>query len=249
MAWLEPRRYAAEFEAETARLADAVRRRPPTAVVPTCPDWTIRDLVAHVGTGHRYATGVIERAATEPVPYRLQPAPEDPGDWPGWLAAGARRLIGSVEAHGFDGPVWTFVPAHRTAGFWLRRMLHDEIIHRFDTDPTGDLGPDLAADGIADLLVVLTTAAGPAGIDPRMRELTGAGDTLLLRAGDTDGRWLVTLHPGGMAWQPGGAAADVVYEAPILDLLLVLNRRRLPTDGRVHGDRTLLDRWLDLIRF
>jgi hypothetical protein len=53
MAWLEPRRYAAELETETARLAAAASRRPPAGPVPACPEWTVRDLVTHVGTGHR----------------------------------------------------------------------------------------------------------------------------------------------------------------------------------------------------
>ncbi|MEU8662721.1 maleylpyruvate isomerase family mycothiol-dependent enzyme [Actinoplanes philippinensis] len=249
MDWLEPRRYAAELEVETDRLAGAVGRLSPAAVVPTCPDWTVRDLVAHVGTGHRYATGVIERAATAPVPFEALRAPEDPGDWPGWLAAGARGLVEAVGKHGFDSPVWTFIPAHRIAGFWLRRMVHDEIIHRFDADPAGDLAADLAADGIADLLTVFATVTGPAAADPRRRQLTGAGETLLLRATDTGGRWLVTLHGGGMRWEEAEAEADVVYQGPVLDLLLVVNRRRPPAADRVHGDRQLLDRWLDLIRF
>jgi uncharacterized protein (TIGR03083 family) len=249
MGWLEPRRYAAELEAETARLAAAASRRPPSGEVPTCPEWTVRDLVTHVGTGHRYATGVIGQAATGPVPYELREAPARPDAWADWLADGARRLTAAVRERGFDSRVWTFVPAHQSPGFWLRRMVHDEIVHRFDLEPDGELAPDLAADGMADLLAVFAAAAGPDSANPRWRQLTGAGETLLFRATDTAGRWHVTLSPAGPAWRPVEAPADVVCAAPVLDLLLILNRRRTPAADAVHGDRALLDRWLDLTRF
>ncbi|MEV4275017.1 maleylpyruvate isomerase family mycothiol-dependent enzyme [Actinoplanes xinjiangensis] len=249
MAWLQPRRYAAELETETVRLAAAASRRPPADMVPACPEWTVRDLVTHVGTGHRYAAGVIGQAATGPVPYRLHEAPADQAAWAGWLADGARLLIGAVEDRGFDGRAWTFQPAHQSAGFWLRRMVHDEIIHRFDLEPDGDLAADLAADGIADLLLVFTAVAGPGSPNPLLRQLTGTGETLLFRATDTTGHWHVTLGPDGPAWQAAEAPADVVCAAPVLELLLILNRRRAPGADAVHGDRALLDRWLDLTRF
>ncbi|GGN33929.1 uncharacterized protein (TIGR03083 family) [Actinoplanes campanulatus] len=249
MDWLSPERYASELPAEAARLATAACRREPTAVVPTCPDWTVRDLVTHVGTGHRYAAGVIERAATEPVPYRLEEAPADQAAWGEWLATGARRLTGAVQERGFESPAWTFLPAHQTAGFWLRRMLHDEIIHRFDAEPAGEVAPDLAADGISDLLLVFAAATGQASTDPRWRQLTGSGESLLFSATDTTDRWHISLTPSGIAWRAAEAPADVTCRAPVAELLLILNRRRPPTPDQIHGDRTLLDRWLALTRF
>jgi hypothetical protein len=35
----------------------------------------------------------------------------------------------------------------------------------------------------------------------------------------------------------------------VADLLPILNRRRVPDADQVRGDRSLLDRWLDLTRF
>jgi uncharacterized protein (TIGR03083 family) len=245
MAWLSPQRYASELEAQTARLAAAVSRLSPAAVVPTCPDWTVRDLVSHVGTGHRYAAGIVEQAATEPVSYRIQEAPAEQPAWGDWLAAGAGRLNDAVRRRGFDGKVWTFQPQHQTAGFWLRRMVHDEIVHRFDAEPDGELAPELAADGIADLLLVFETVVGPAS----GRQLTGTGETLLFSATDTADRWHIALVPTGFAWRDAEAPADVTCRAPVTDLLLILNRRRAPRADQVHGDRALLDRWLELTRF
>lgn len=249
MQWLSPERYASELEAETARLAAAVSRQPPSAVVPDCPDWTVRDLVAHVGTGHRYAAGVIEQAATEPVPYQIQQPPAEQAAWSDWLGAGAQRLNAAVRKEGFEAEVWTFLPAHHTAGFWLRRMVHDEIVHRFDAEPDGELAPDIAADGIADLLLVFETIAGPQSRSPQWRQLAGAGETLLFSAADTADRWHVSLVPTGFVWRAVEAGADVTYRAPVAELLLMLNRRQVPGAGQVHGDRALLDRWLEVTRF
>jgi uncharacterized protein (TIGR03083 family) len=249
MEWLSPERYASELQAETDRLAAAAARRAPSAVVPTCPDWTVRDLVTHVGSGHRYATGVVAQGRTEPVPWTRSEAPAEQAEWAGWLAAGARGLTEAVRERGFDGKVWTWQPAHQTAGFWLRRMLHDEIVHRFDAEPDGDLAPDLAVDGVTDILLVLATIAGPASPRPRLRPLAGTGETLQFTATDTPDRWQVTLVPTGVAWQATESAADVTLTAPVTDLLLALNRRRPPTPGQVTGDRAVFDRFWDLIRF
>lgn len=44
MAWLGHDRYEADFEAETTRLGVAASQLDPQAPVPTCPEWTVRDL-------------------------------------------------------------------------------------------------------------------------------------------------------------------------------------------------------------
>src|SRR4051794_24682077 len=81
MAWLIPERYAAELDAETARLAAAVTERPDDARIPSCPEWTVRDLVTHVGTGHRLGARIIEEKRDSPAPYVLVDAPTDQAEW------------------------------------------------------------------------------------------------------------------------------------------------------------------------
>jgi uncharacterized protein (TIGR03083 family) len=237
MGWLSQERYEQEFRAETARFTAAAGRHDPAAVVPACPEWTYRDLVAHVGSGHRYAAEVITAARTEPLPpTRLDP----PEHWPDWLREGAEQLIGAAREHGFGAPVWTWQPTDRTAGFWVRRMLHDEIVHRFDADPAGALAPDLAADGVSDFLATVATLTGlPIGM-----HLTGTGETLQFRATDDAGVWHVTLTPAGVRWRTGEGAADETVEAPARDLLLMLNRRIPPV-----APGPLFTRWIAATTF
>jgi uncharacterized protein (TIGR03083 family) len=240
MGWLTAERYAAEMLAETDRFAAAVSRRPPDEIVPACPEWTTRYLVTHVGTGHRFAAGVIEeRCDHQPAYVRAEP-PADPAEWAGWLAAGARRLNAAVAGLGFDGPVWTWNPKHQTAGFWQRRMLHDLIIHRVDGEGgegPADLAPDVAVDGVADILLAFEV----------FPQLAGAGETLRFTATDTADTWHVTLTPDGLRRSPSAGAADVTVTAPVAELLLILNRRRQP--ARVDGDTALFERFREGARF
>ncbi len=232
MEWLTEQRYAAELEAEARRLGAAATRRPPEEIVETCPEWTVRRLVSHVGTGHRYIAGIVETG--DRVEYELLDAPGDPAGWTEWLVAGARRLNSAVAARSFTGHVASWHPRHPTAAFWQRRMVHDQIVHRFDAEPGGDLAADLAANGVTDLLTAFEM----------VEKLGGDGETLLFTATDLDHHWHVTRTLTGIDWHEidshGGEAgpADVTVAAPARDLLLILNRR-LPSPA-VEGD---VDRW------
>src|SRR6266498_239736 len=91
MTWLGYDRYCTELEAEAGRIADAVYDADLALRVPTCPEWTLVDLVQHVGAAHRWAADMIERRVTAPVrPERADPPPE-PDARSAWLLAGARR--------------------------------------------------------------------------------------------------------------------------------------------------------------
>jgi uncharacterized protein (TIGR03083 family) len=235
MGWLSQERYETEFRAETLRFADAAQRHDPAATVPGCPEWTFRDLVAHVGSGHRYAAGIITGGTDRPVPV---PKLDPPQQWREWLVEGAEALLLAARERGFGEPVWTWQPADRTAGFWVRRMLHDELIHRLDADPAGPVAPDLAADGVSDLLATVATLAGP------VMDLRGTGETLQFRATDTGGAWQATLTPAGVEWQSGSFPADETVEAPVRELLLLLNRRIAAVEPG-----PLLARWHAATRF
>src|SRR5262245_20548609 len=165
MSWLEHERYESEFATETARLACIPSALGPERRVLICPEWTVRDLVTHVGRGHRMATALIAERQTAPRLSTAEP-PEEPAAWPEWLTSGAQALVAAIREAGTDQPVWTW-QRDRTAGFWLRRMLHDELVHRFDAEITaGSLGTvagDLAADGVSDMLETATALSSYTG--------------------------------------------------------------------------------------
>jgi uncharacterized protein (TIGR03083 family) len=252
MSWLPDERYEAEFAAQTARLGEAVLVLAPDDRIPTCPEWTVRDLVGHVGAGHRWCSTMIEARATVPlVPIPEAPAPQAQDEWPGWLAEGAQRLTDAVRDAGHRTEVWTW-QEDRTAGFWLRRMLHDELIHRYDAEhaagrPCDGVAPDLAADGVSDFLDTAATLSRSSTVDWGFRGLRGSGETMRLET--PSGAWFVRRTPEGAQWTRDDGPADVVAVGPAWDLLLVLNRRLEPGSVTVTGDEVLFTHWWENSKF
>jgi uncharacterized protein (TIGR03083 family) len=263
--WLSHRRYQFEFRRETGLLGELVVGCDPDLAVPTCPGWTVRDLVRHVGTGHRWATTIVADQLTGPAPYEPAEPPDAQDGWPDWLAEGANGLMEAIRAVGPDQAVWTW-QAEQRAGFWLRRMLHDELVHRFDVEiatdgKPGEVPADLAADGVSDLLETAATLSAPNTFrHSGFGELRGTGELLAFRATDAEltgaeltgaeltdggaGRWLVERTPEGVRWRDSSAPAGVVVRGPARELLLVLNRRLDPGVMAVEGDGDLLAHWL-----
>jgi uncharacterized protein (TIGR03083 family) len=136
------------------------------------------------------------------VPVRV---PQDPDERSAWLVAGARRLGQAVREVGPQTEVWSWSQDH-TAGFWLLRTTHDTLVHRVDAELAvgreAAVDPDLAADGVADLLAMF--AVLPRVDDfPELAELAGDGQTLHFCATDEGlgaaGEWLVRREPSGLA--------------------------------------------------
>jgi uncharacterized protein (TIGR03083 family) len=254
MARLAFDRYYAELAAETEKLAAAMSDADLTAQVPTCPEWTLDQLVRHVGTGHRWAAGMVERRVSAPEPMDQSEVPAGTGPRSAWLLAGARRLATAVRECGPDAAVWTWA-AEQTAAFWLRKMVHDGLIHRFDAEfavgRDGPVAADLAADGVTDLLVSIATLSRPDSADPIFAELCGRGQTLHVHATDPGlgpiAEWLVRRTPAGVTWEHRHGSAEVIVSGPARQLLLLLNRR-IPLDLAgvdVVGDTKLFQHWLE----
>ncbi|WP_296371786.1 maleylpyruvate isomerase N-terminal domain-containing protein [Pseudonocardia sp.] len=67
----------------TRRLAEAAVAAGPDALVPTAPQWTVTDLVDHVGRTQHWVAEIIERRITDPtqLPTELATPPAGPGEW------------------------------------------------------------------------------------------------------------------------------------------------------------------------
>jgi uncharacterized protein (TIGR03083 family) len=244
-------RWYAEIEASTEILAGIVHGADLTRPVPTCPDWTLRQLATHVGRAHRWAAEIASTRSAEFIPFRQVPdgrIPDDPALHAPWLRAGAARVIEAVSEAGSD-PVWTFAGL-RPASFWARRMAHETAVHRADAEIAvgrqPELEPDLAVDAIDEWLGFVSGAAAEdqsAGALPE-------GAVLHVHATDEGldgaGEWLVRREGSEVTVQPGHGKGDVALRGPASRLLLVLLRRVPPDDPQVQvlGDPALLTGWL-----
>jgi uncharacterized protein (TIGR03083 family) len=240
----------AEVTGSAGTLAGIAATADLTTTVPTCPDWTLRQLITHVGRAHRWATAIVATQAAEPIGFRDVPGgrlPDDPAERPAWLRDGAARLAETVAAG--SGPVWTHL-GPGPASYWARRMAHETAVHRADgeiavgTRPVID--PVIAADGLAEWLGFLPD--GPAGQQADRPAPVPEGKVIHLHATDAaaDGEWLIHGVPGGVTVAAGHGKGDLALRGPASAILLVL-LRRLPADDpdvEVIGDRSLLDGWL-----
>ena len=242
----------AEIEASTETLAGLVHGADLTRPVPTCPDWTLRQLVTHVGRAHRWAAEIASTRSAEFIPFRQVPdgrLPDDPAQHAPWLRAGAARVVEAVRAAGSD-PVWAS-GGLRPASFWGRRMAHETAVHRADAEIAAGrevrFEPDVAADAIDEWLGFMS-GLGDDG-DPRAGALPD-GAVLHVHATDEGldgaGEWLVRREGSAVTVRPGHGRGDVALRGPAARLLLVLVRRVPPDDPQVQvlGDPALLAGWL-----
>jgi uncharacterized protein (TIGR03083 family) len=153
-------RLLAEVASSTATLANLIDGADLTRPVPTCPGWTLRQLVTHLGRVHRWAGEIIDIRSPEPISFRQAPngrLPDDPAEHAAWLNEGAAHLASSVRAAGSER-MWTH-HGLRTASDWARRMAHETAVHRADGQiafgqrPVIDTG--IAVDGIDEWLGLL----------------------------------------------------------------------------------------------
>ncbi len=256
-------RYYAEITESTAALGALVDGADLSLQVPTCPDWTLRQLATHVGRVQRWAAEIVSSRSDHAISFRDVPdgrIPDDPAQHAGWLRAGADRLtvvLGQAE----DVPVWAFGP-QRPAGFWARRMTHETAVHGADAqitvrgaegEPTAPAIPaDVAADGIDEWL---TELAAPGDGHPDLGAAGLAeGESLHVHAADVPdgtGEWLVTRDPAGITVRRVHDKGTIALRGGASDLLLVL-LQRLPPDTpgvRLHGDPGVFRRWLDSTTF
>lgn len=237
--------HAAALVAQTGRLAELSVGTDSSLPIATCPGWTLEQLFRHVGRGHRWAAAMVRTGEfIDPREVAGGRPPDD--DVAGWLRDSAQDVVDAVAEAGADTPVWTFL-GPRPAQWWVPRRLHEATVHRADAalalGVAYDLVPELAVDGLDELLDLLThrrAKEGPAALDP--------GATLHLHATDTAGEWLV--HGGDpMTWEHGHAKATVAVRGRAQDLFLAAVRRIDADAVELLGDAAVWRTWLERTHF
>jgi len=169
------------LEAETVAMGSALRAADPDAPVAACPGWTVRDLAGHVTAVHRWATAALD--SEHSPPYEELPPVGPLGDV---YAPAAGDLLTALRNRPAATPAWTFNNRDRTAGFWVRRQLHEIAVHRWDLGPY-EIDSAVAEDGIDEVVefmaprqVALGRTTFPAGtlrlVAPSRTWTLGKGD-------------------------------------------------------------------------
>ncbi|MFJ4536483.1 maleylpyruvate isomerase family mycothiol-dependent enzyme [Streptomyces tibetensis] len=234
-----------------------------SATVPTCPEWSLEDLVRHLGGALRWVELMVRTRAAEEVPEERVPGaagPEARGDavaLDAWLAEAGKQVVTTLREAGPGAEVWGWAGI-RNAGFWARRVTHEITVHRADATLAAglpyDVAPEVAADAIDEWLQIVAYVQRTVPHDAA-RELRGAGRSIHLHATDTEpelnAEWLVELTEDGVAWRRDHRKADVALRGPLTSVLLAFYRR-LPLEApelEVLGERELLEFWLERATF
>lgn len=230
-------------EAELAALVVAVAAGPPDAQVPTCPEFSLDALAAHVGQFCGFWSHVLCEATGRPKPAYAEEV--GPGGRVVWLEALARALVRELRATPPDTTVWTWHPSDHSARFVARRCSHELAVHRVDAQLAGGHPADpvpaaLAADGIDEVFVLMAHSPGRTAT----RATTGArrGQTLHLHGTDHEpAEWLATFAPEGVRVERTHAKGDLALRGAVSDLEMLLYQR--PTQGPIErfGDSGVLD--------
>lgn len=253
--------YLAALRDAGTRLTSAAKRADFDAVVPSCPDWTVRDLVFHTSGVHRWAARHLREglrspgADVEPGADPHRDADRRPADDAllDWFREGHAALLDAIAAAPADLACWSFLPAPSPRVFWARRQTHETTMHGVDIELAADgpmpVDPVVATDGINELLTgfVIRRSGTLRSEVPT---------TVAVHASDTGACWLLRISTDPVVTERmtdvpvtgaiGGA--DITLRGPAEDVYLALwNRRPLAVLDTI-GDTTALRAWPELVR-
>ena len=184
------------------------------APVPPCPDWTLADLVSHLGEIHQWARHAVVAGNPDAD---LVPAPSARPALIDWYQDAAGALSGTLRATDPQTPVWTFGPKPRTASFWMRRQAHETTIHLWDAETSqGSAAPlddTLARDGIDELISMFFPR------QVRLGRIAPLAQALALEASGVPQRWVLA---GDGTDPAAGPPVDATVSGPAEALLLLL---------------------------
>ncbi|MEJ7726228.1 MAG: maleylpyruvate isomerase family mycothiol-dependent enzyme [Actinomycetes bacterium] len=229
-------RYLQLVESDTRRLA-SLARRDLEADVPTCPGWTVRDLVLHTAQVFQHKVACTRLGA---MPEDWPPPPPE-GDPVDHLEESLAELLGLLRERGPESPSATWWPDDQTVGFWYRRMAHEAAVHRVDAEAAfGEITPvatDLAVDGVDEVLQLFLGGDWSDQPDDGWRGVSpdaGAGRVVAVIAGEHS--WRVTQYPDRVDVVEGPGEAVATVGGDPSDVMLWLWRRRPTELVEVAGD-------------
>ncbi len=234
------------LDADLTRLRQ-VAVRDLTAPVPNCPQWTVDDLVRHVGMVYLHKVTAMRSGA---LPESWPPAELEGEESLALLDRGYAELIAEFDERKPDEPTPTWYEPDQTVGFWVRRMAQETVIHRIDAEqalgePVAGITDEIALDGIDEILQCFL--AWPSTVWPEefAPSLPAAEEAVLVRAGGRG--WLVRASPDRITVTDAGPGAAASVSGDPASVLLWLWRRS-GGDGIVRaGELAAIERLHSLL--
>jgi uncharacterized protein (TIGR03083 family) len=232
---MSPDEFLISFDAEHDAFVAACARAGMAAAVPSCPGWTVGDLLYHL---YEVQYGWHRITAERHVSFDGIKFPERPDD---------EHLVDVLrgEHAGFAAVLGAFDPATpiftwagpQPLSWLIRRMAQEVAVHRVDAEfasgPARSVDATLASDGVDEFLeFFLNDRVGP------------VGGSVHLHCTDVEGEWTVREFQGGFDVTREHAKGDCAIRGAASDVLLALWRRRPITACDVVGDAELAARFV-----
>jgi uncharacterized protein (TIGR03083 family) len=241
---MEIAEYVRHLDEAGHRILRAAKWGDLAATVPTCPDWTLADLVRHVCEVHSWAEWILRGGDRKEAVF----FPPDNDSLLDTFDTGLKSLVGCLEAAPDSLDVWSFLPAPSPKAFWARRQAHETTIHAVDAEYAVDCGlseidHDLAVDGLDELLVGFAPRRIKGGMVPELR-------SIMFAPVDANISWTVDLRPDASATTLLNApnVADLSVMATAENLYLWAWNRASDQDVTLRGDMVLADLWRQVLR-
>ncbi|MFE1558590.1 maleylpyruvate isomerase family mycothiol-dependent enzyme [Streptomyces sp. NPDC058734] len=220
--------------------------------VPSCPEWTLFDLVRHLGGGDRFWAAIVAAGPADAPPAGAAEAraalvvPREREALAAWLDESTRQLLDALREAGPDSGCWAWwedVQSPLTAGTVARHRAQESAVHTYDAQlalgAPRPLPDEVALDGVEEFLTTCVATSSPwphkpAAIDFRTTEGPA---------------WRLTLDGSGARVALLPPAAEATADAGVLgtasELILFLYNRITAESLRIDGDAELFDQLRD----
>jgi uncharacterized protein (TIGR03083 family) len=212
------------------------------ALVPSCPEWRLADLLWHLTEVHDFWRTIAAESMLDPSGYEDPVRPPD-GELLTMYRAGVDVLLATLADVDPTTPMWSW-STDKTAGFIVRRMAQETAVHRWDAEnAVGEavaMEPLLASDGIDEFLHLFAGYPYEPGKGPEP-----VGGSVHMHCTDVAGEWMVVDgEHGSLVTTREHSKGDCAIRGGASDLLLALWRRIPLSRVEVIGDADLAARFI-----
>jgi uncharacterized protein (TIGR03083 family) len=217
-------------------------------VVPSCPQWTLFDLVRHLGDGRRKWAAIVAAGPADAPPAKPvweSDVPRELEPLLAWSAESTRLMLDALREAGPAKGCWAWWDGSQSpsnCGAAARHQVQEVAVHTWDAQlalgTPQPLPDEVALDGVDEFLS--TSCAGP---------YRWPHDAAAVDYHATEGRsWRLSLSAGGVsvARLEGGADnGSAAIWGTAAELVLVLYGR-IPVDSlKVEGDASIFNLLLE----
>jgi uncharacterized protein (TIGR03083 family) len=230
--------YLGALHRDASAFVDACEVAGLTTQVPSCPGWSVADLLWHLTEVHDFWRTIVADHKTTWKGYERPPRPVDEGLGE-MYRRGVVELMSALRGADPATELWTW-SADKTAGFVIRRMAQEISVHLWDaTAAAGMVNPleaELASDGIDEFLAhfIGDVAEGAEVV----------GGSVHLHCTDVSGEWTVREGDDGFVVAREHAKSDCAIRGAASNILLALWRRAPLSVCDVVGDSDIAARFI-----